>query len=170
MDCEKIKSLKKLIIIRHAKSDWSKHVSDLDRPISTRGINDAETISDIFNSENLKPEVIYTSIAKRTIETSEIFRDRCDFLKDLECLKSEKLYDFKGNNVKSFIRNLPNNLSSVLIFTHNNTCNFLVNDFSDKFNLHVPTCGMLIFEFSVSLWAEIEKSKNFSFFFPKEYR
>jgi len=65
---------------------------------------------------------------------------------------------------------LPNNLSTVLIFTHNNTCNFLVNDFSDKFNLHVPTCGMLIFEFSVSLWAEIEKSKNFSFFFPKEYR
>ena len=170
MDREKIKSLKKLIIIRHAKSDWSKRVSDLDRPISTRGINDAETISDIFNSENLKPEVIYTSIAKRTIETSEIFRYRCDFLKDLECLKSEKLYDFKGNNVKSFIRNLSNNLSTVLIFTHNNTCNFLVNDFSDKFNLHVPTCGMLIFEFSVSLWAEIEKSKNFSFFFPKEYR
>jgi broad specificity phosphatase PhoE len=80
------------------------------------------------------------------------------------------LYDFKGNNVKSFIGNLPNNLSTVLIFTHNNSCNFLVNDFSDKFNLHVPTCGMLIFEFSVSLWAEIEKSKNFSFFFPKEYR
>ena len=67
--------MKKLIIIRHAKSDWSKNVSDLDRPISKRGIDDAETISDIFNSENLKPEAIYTSIAKRTIETSEIFRD-----------------------------------------------------------------------------------------------
>ena len=37
--------MKKIIIIRHAKSDWSNNTSDLDRPISTRGVNDAKIIS-----------------------------------------------------------------------------------------------------------------------------
>jgi len=61
--------LKKIIIIRHAKSDWSNSTSDLDRPISKRGVNDAKIISKIFDSQDLRPEIIYTSIAKRTIET-----------------------------------------------------------------------------------------------------
>ena len=162
--------MKKLIIIRHAKSDWSKNISDIERPISIRGINDAKIISKIFNSQNLQPEIIYTSIAKRTIETSNILIERSKFLLNLDCLKVDELYDFSGNGVKSFIKNLPEKLSTVLIFTHNNSCNFLVNDFANRFNIHVPTCGMLIFEFSVSLWAKIDKSNSFSFFFPKQYR
>ena len=170
MGNEETKSLKKLIIIRHAKSNWSKNISDLERPISKRGVNDAKIISEIFNSQNLRPESIYTSIAKRTIETSKIFIESSMFLSNLDCLKVDELYDFNGNGVKSFIKNLPENLSKVLIFTHNNSCNFLVNDFANRFNLHVPTCGMLIFEFNVSLWTEIDKSNRFSFFFPKHYR
>ena len=170
MGNKEIKSLKKLIIVRHAKSDWSNNTPDLDRPISVRGINDAKIISKIFNSQNLRPEIIFTSIAKRTIETSKIFREKSKFLFSLDCLKVDELYDFQGNSVKSFIKNLPNKLSTVLIFTHNNSCNFLVNDFANRFNLHVPTCGMLIFEFNVSLWTEIDKSNSFSFFFPKQYR
>ena len=162
--------MKKLIIIRHAKSDWSNNTLDLDRPISMRGVNDAKIISKIFDSQNLEPEIIYTSIAKRAIETSKIMIERSKFLSNLVCLEVDELYDFSGNGVKSFIKNLNEKLSTVLIFTHNNSCNFLVNDFANRFNLHVPTCGMLIFEFNVSLWAEIEKSKNFSFFFPKQYR
>ena len=162
--------MKKLIIIRHAKSDWSNNTSDLDRPISMRGVNDAKIISKIFDSQNLQPEIIYTSIAKRAIETSKILIRRSKFLSNLVCLEVDELYDFSGNGVKSFIKNLNEKYSTVLIFTHNNSCNFLVNDFANRFNLHVPTCGMLIFEFNVSLWAEIEKSESFSFFFPKQYR
>ena len=155
---------------KNAKSDWSNNTSDLDRPISTRGVNDAKIISKIFDSQDLRPEIIYTSIAKRTIETSRIFRERSKYLFNLDCLEVDELYDFSGNGVKSFIKNLNKKLSTVLIFTHNNSCNFLVNDFANRFNLHVPTCGMLIFEFNVSLWTEIDKSNSFSFFFPKQYR
>ena len=122
--------MKKIIIIRHAKSDWSNNTSDLDRPISTRGVNDAKIISKIFDSQDLRPEIIYTSIAKRTIETSRIFRERSKFLFNLDCLEVDELYDFSGNGVKSFIKNLNRKLSTVLIFTHNNSCNFLVNDFA----------------------------------------
>ena len=98
--------MKKIIIIRHAKSDWSNNTSDLDRPISTRGVNDAKIISKIFDSQDLRPEIIYTSIAKRTIETSRIFRERSKFLFNLDCLEVDELYDFSGNGVKSFIKNL----------------------------------------------------------------
>ena len=136
--------MKKIIIIRHAKSDWSNNTSDLDRPISMRGVNDAKIISKIFDSQNLQPEIIYTSIAKRAIETSKILIERSKFLSNLVCLEVDELYDFSGNGVKSFIKNLNEKYSTVLIFTHNNSCNFLVNDFANRFNLHVPTCLSLI--------------------------
>ena len=113
--------MKKLIIIRHAKSDWSNNTSDLDRPISMRGVNDAKIISKIFDSQNLQPEIIYTSIAKRAIETSKILIGRSKFLSNLVCLEVDELYDFRGNGVKSFIKNLNEKYSTVLIFTHNNS-------------------------------------------------
>ena len=41
--------MKKLILIRHAKSDWSFDLPDLERPISKRGKNDIKLMSSIFN-------------------------------------------------------------------------------------------------------------------------
>ena len=161
--------MKKIIIIRHAKSDWSNSTSDLDRPISKRGVNDAKIISKIFDSQDLRPEIIYTR-QKEQLKPRGFLEKKSKYLFNLDCLEVDELYDFNGNGVKSFIKNLNKKLSTVLIFTHNNSCNFLVNDFANRFNLHVPTCGMLIFEFNVSLWTEIEKSNSFSFFFPKQYR
>ena len=38
--------MKKLTIIRHAKSDWSFDVPDMDRPISKRGKNDAQIMAE----------------------------------------------------------------------------------------------------------------------------
>ena len=51
--------MKKLILIRHAKSDWSFDLPDLERPISKRGKNDIKLMSSIlnkldFNSKFLK--------------------------------------------------------------------------------------------------------------------
>ena len=41
--------MKKLIIIRHSKSDWNHNTSDLLRPISDRGIKDAKIMSNVLN-------------------------------------------------------------------------------------------------------------------------
>ena len=83
-------------------------------------------------------------------------------------LEEKLLYDFHGNKVLDFIKNLDNSFSNILIFTHNNTCNNLVRKFSNQF-CNVPTTGVLIFEFNVSLWTDISNC-NLSHYFPKDFR
>ena len=61
--------MKKLSIIRHAKSDWSHNLPDMDRPISQRGRNDADVMSNVIQDLNLEPQIIFSSPATRTIQT-----------------------------------------------------------------------------------------------------
>ena len=55
--------MKKLILIRHAKSDWSFDLPDLERPISERGKNDIKVMSGILNKLDIC--LLYTSPSPR---------------------------------------------------------------------------------------------------------
>ena len=82
--------------------------------------------------------------------------------------EKKDLYDFSGNKVYEFITRIDNNFNSVMIFSHNNSCTNLLSKLA-KVNTHVPTCGVLIFNFDVSLWSKINLGICQKFF-PKHYR
>jgi len=159
--------LKKLILIRHAKSSWEFNVQDIERPLSNRGKSDAKLMSIILKDLNIDVDHIYSSNSKRTLQTSQIFVKNLE-LQNVPTNENERLYDFSGEKVESFIRAIPSNLNTVIIFTHNNTCTNLLEKFAGL-NKHVPTCGILIFDFDVSLWDEIESGKC-DFYFPKQFK
>ena len=159
--------MKKLILIRHAKSSWEFNVQDIERPLSNRGKNDAKLMSIILKDLNIEVDHIYSSNSKRTLQTSQIFVKNLE-LQNVPTNENERLYDFSGEKVESFIRAIPSNLNTVIIFTHNNTCTNLLEKFAGL-NKHVPTCGILIFDFDVSLWDEIESGKC-DFYFPKHFK
>ena len=50
--------MKKLILIRHAKSSWEFNTSDLKRPLSERGINDAEIMSKVLKNLSIEIDVV----------------------------------------------------------------------------------------------------------------
>lgn len=159
--------MKKLILIRHAKSSWEFNVQDIERPLSNRGKSDAKLMSIILKDLNIEVDHIYSSNSKRTLQTSQIFVKNLE-LQNVPTNENERLYDFSGEKVESFIRAIPSNLNTVIIFTHNNTCTNLLEKFAGL-NKHVPTCGILIFDFDVSLWDEIESGKC-DFYFPKQFK
>ena len=161
--------MKRIVLVRHAKSSWEHDVTDLKRPLSNNGYNDALLMSGVFNNLNIKIDTIFSSPALRTKQTAEVFlKNIKPFNLNNYNLDSE-LYDFQGNNVEMFIKNLNNNFESVMIFTHNNSCNNLFSKFSNIKGKCVPTCGILIFEFDVSLWININSGKS-SYYFPKNFK
>ncbi len=60
-----------LLLMRHGKSDWSGDAPDLDRPVSDRGKRDAQRVGHYLGREELVPELVVTSPAKRARETAE---------------------------------------------------------------------------------------------------
>ncbi|MDA0758281.1 MAG: phosphoglycerate mutase family protein [Bacteroidetes bacterium] len=161
--------MKRLVIIRHAKSSWEDNIDDLKRPISNQGYTDSQIMSGIFNNLDIKINAIFSSHSKRTLQTAEIFHNNLSYSSNINIVKSFDLYDFSGNIVDEFVKNINNKLDNVMIFTHNNSCNKLALVYGGISNLHVPTSGILIFEFDVSLWSDIIKGKC-NYYFPKIFK
>lgn len=63
--------MKRLILMRHAKSDWSAGMADHDRPLNPRGRRSAAALGDWLRAENHLPDFALCSTATRTRETLE---------------------------------------------------------------------------------------------------
>ena len=50
-----------------------------------------------------------------------------------------------------------------MIFSHNNSCSFLTAELGLSY-IHVPTCGLLIFDFDVSLWSQVSVENSIIIF------
>ncbi|MGB3245645.1 MAG: histidine phosphatase family protein [Sulfitobacter sp.] len=62
--------MKRLILMRHAKSDWSGGAaSDHDRPLNARGQHSSVALGHWLRAQDLLPDQVISSSAKRTGET-----------------------------------------------------------------------------------------------------
>ena len=59
----------RLILMRHAKSDWNVGVADHQRPLSKRGRNSAQLVGQWMQGRQLIPELVITSTAERAMQT-----------------------------------------------------------------------------------------------------
>ena len=69
----KIMYKQKLLIMRHAKSDWSdENQSDFDRPLATRGVKAAELMGKWLKKNQYIPDRVICSPALRTKQTCQL--------------------------------------------------------------------------------------------------
>ena len=66
--------MKTLLILRHAKSSWNNlDLPDYDRPLNKRGKRDAPRMGDFLRHQDLVPDLIISSTAKRAKKTAKLF-------------------------------------------------------------------------------------------------
>ena len=116
MDPKKTIPLKKLILIRHAKSSWKYNVSDIDRPLSNQGFDDILIMSEILRNLKIKIDVCFSSPAKRALDTGKNILKNLHINNELMLIKKSVLYDFEGTNTKNFIKSIKNDLVLLLFF------------------------------------------------------
>ena len=66
--------MRRLMLLRHAKSAWPANTADRDRPLATRGREAAPLMGRYLAEELLLPDLVLISPAKRTVETWELVR------------------------------------------------------------------------------------------------
>lgn len=161
--------MKTLILVRHGKSSWEYSVNDKDRPLLPRGINDALVVSNSFNEQAIKIDAAFSSPANRALHTSMIFTRQLYFPLDKFRVVNE-LYDFAGNEVLQFLKELDNTLNTVLIFGHNHAFTSIANSLGNTYIENLPTSGLVQLEFDVDNWASIEKGRTKQTIFPKQFK
>lgn len=154
--------------MRHAKSSWKYDVGDQFRPLKKVGV--AKTIKVANRLQKIMqftPENMYSSPAKRAFDTATIFVE--NFHADLPPLEVvDDLYDFGGSQLIHFIKHLPSDVNSVMIFGHNNAFTNFVNSFGSISIDNVPTSGLVIIEFDISDWKLLRKGKTILTLFPSD--
>ncbi|MHA7843085.1 MAG: SixA phosphatase family protein [Winogradskyella sp.] len=161
--------MKSITLVRHGKSSWEFDVSDALRPLKKRGINDAKMVANQYVKSVKLPEVIYSSPAVRAFSTCKIFLEIFNLSEESVSVK-EDLYDFGGESVIHFIKRLPNNYDSVMLFGHNHAFTSIANIFGDKFIDNLPTSGLIKINFDISDWKDFKQGTTEFIIIPKELK
>jgi phosphohistidine phosphatase len=164
--------MKKLYLIRHAKSSWDNPgLVDFERPLNKRGLKDAAKMGKALKQSLFKPDYIITSSARRAHETAEIIAAKIEYPIEKVVIE-EKIYDATTYDLVEIITELDDDLDTVVVFGHNPGMTSLANLLNDVKIDNIPTCGIFVIEFDVKFWRKISgRNGTFvSFDFPKKYK
>ena len=143
--------MSKLILIRHAKSDWSGNVNDIQRGLNKRGYNSCIVIFEELKKTIDKPDLFLISPALRAQLTYENIFLNWDNKVNLLSIE-EDLYHASIDQIKKKLTSKVLGFSTVVIIGHNPILNSLMFQLSTKGHNKLPgnlvTCGVVIIEYS----------------------
>ncbi|MFW2378350.1 SixA phosphatase family protein [Aliarcobacter butzleri] len=163
--------MKKLILIRHAKSDWSNpFLDDFLRPLNKRGKKNAPLMAKVLKEKNIRPDLIISSPSLRTKQTLEYFIKELNYKDEVKL--EESIYEAPYENLLKVIKDIPNIHKIVFLIGHNPGLCDLTNFLVDKSFENIPTCGIVEIDFNAKSWQDISKENSnlISFEYPKKYQ
>lgn len=153
---EKQKHIKTLFLVRHAKAEaHDLKKNDHERRLIDKGVRHAEKMSQLVNTFRFKPESIVSSSAARASETATIFADTLRLKDNLSV--DETLYSASQQIYLQTIQKLPDDINNAMIVGHNPVLEDLLVSLTSRspFHCKMPTCGLAVVHFHVTLWSEI---------------
>lgn len=161
--------MKRLYLIRHAKSSWKYHVDDLHRPLKKRGVTDALLVAEYTKYLFQPPDKIICSPSKRTEQTAKVFLKHWKM--DVNTIEfNSKVYDFSGPNLIKTIRECNDLVNNLMIFAHNFAVTDFVNTFGTLDVASVPTCGFVTIDFEIDSWKNLKPGITVFKVFPKDLK
>lgn len=161
--------MKTLYLLRHAKSSWKHDLSDNKRPLKKRGIQDAKLVSNYIKDIVAAPQHIYCSNAVRTTTTASFFVEASN-LKPQQFTTHSELYDFSGQEVMQFIKQIDDAFDTVMLVGHNHAFTSIANMLGNKSIENVPTCGFVAIQFREDHWSKITNGITTQVVFPKQLK
>lgn len=112
----------RLVLLRHAKSDWPEEVADHDRPLAKRGQRDAAAVGQWLARHGYVPDLVVCSTARRARQTWEL---AAKGLADAAPGQSpgarfeERVYEATVLGLLMLVREFPEDRRTVLVVGHN---------------------------------------------------
>jgi phosphohistidine phosphatase len=157
--------MKRVYLLRHAKSSWKDDsVADRDRPLAGRGRRAAKAIAGHLEAEQIRPDLVLCSPARRTRETLErvegAFGDR------VEARFDEALYGASAPELLARLKALPQEVGSVMLIGHNPGLEELALALASdgeglaRMREKYPTAALATIELHAERWSAIERGSG----------
>ncbi len=145
---------KRLILVRHGKSDHRQDIHDFDRPLNHRGHKNAVEMAERLQVKNLIPELLVSSPALRALTTAGHFAET--WTTPVSAIqKKESIYEANTTALLQVVNQLDNQFNKIALFGHNPGFTDLANYLSDSNLYNIPTAGVVMMDFEAQDWKEV---------------
>ena len=158
--------MKRLTLLRHAKSDWDDPVPrDFDRPLNRRGEKAAHLMGDHAARKDLRFDLLVASPAVRVVQTLETFFT--GYGEKLEPHWDRRIYLASSSTLMDVVRDLPDSAGSVLMAGHNPGLEELIldlvpedadNKLREDVEVKFPTASLAVLDLDVDRWEDVREN------------
>ena len=154
--------MKRLTILRHAKSSWGEpSLDDFDRPLNERGRKAARRVGEELKRRKIAFDQVIASPAMRVRQTLERLAD--GYGRELDVRFASDLYLASSGDLLTMIQGLPDEIERPLIVGHNPGLEMLVQSLAREDNDGLrakvagkfPTGAVAVIDFGANRWSEV---------------
>jgi phosphohistidine phosphatase len=154
--------MRRLILLRHAKSDWTGiGLKDHDRGLAARGREAAPRVGAYMARHALIPDLVLASTATRARDTWGLVAD--GFRKPPPVVYEERLYETSPEALLDVIQSTKSDVHVLLVVGHNPGLRDLAElliasgdvDARQRLLEKFPTAGLTVIDFPVDDWAKV---------------
>ena len=146
--------MRTLLLLRHAKSSWKDvTLSDHDRPLNGRGKRDAPKMGRLLRTEQLVPDLVICSTAKRARATTKLVVETSGYGE--EVIFTPDLYHAASFTYLEVLRQVPDQYRRVLVVGHNPNLEYLLEELTGDWE-HLPTATLAQVTLPIEHWRELD--------------
>ncbi|MDQ6959971.1 MAG: histidine phosphatase family protein [Mariprofundaceae bacterium] len=147
--------MKKLCLVRHAKSSW-KHLDldDFDRPLNRRGMQDAPSMGKCLARRGVRPDALVSSPAKRAMQTAVALADGMGIPSN-EIREDRRIYAASTSTLIAIIQGWDDTWERVMMVGHNPGIAEAAAVLTGEWVGHVPTCTVMELGLDVASWRDV---------------
>jgi phosphohistidine phosphatase len=149
--------MKRVIIVRHAKTIQHGYDQDYDRTLTNRGDDNADRISREMVKAGIIPDLIISSPAVRTTQTTKIYARNFGYPTG-NVRYEKKLYSgMIANSFSLMLQELDDSHTTVMVVGHNPTVYYYLDYLLFGFDLDVPTCSTVVIDLDIDNWKDLKE-------------
>lgn len=134
-------------------------LNDHDRPLNDRGLQDAPRMGRLLHSEDLVPDLIITSTARRAADTADAVALAAGY--ESEIVFTGRLYHAESETYLALAAKLDDTVNRVLMIGHNPGLEELVEDLSGHAE-RMPTAALAVFQIDINSWSDLSPDSPFT--------
>ena len=163
--------MKKLYLIRHAKSNWDdESKSDFERGLNKRGEKAILTMANALKEKKIMPDFILSSSAKRAKLTAKGLAREIGYSGKIKYI--DALYMAEPETIHKLIKDVDDMYDTLFVVGHNPETTELSNMMIDNYIDNVPTLGIVALKLPIDHWGKFKlgQGKMQFFIYPKMFK
>lgn len=145
--------MKTLLLLRHAKSSWKdSEIDDHERPLNKRGKKDAPRMGRLLKEDDLLPDFVVASSAKRCRKTADHVIHTSGYRGETRI--TGDLYESGAIQLRALLAALDDRTNRVLIIAHNPGLEELLESLSGVYT-PLTTAALAQIELPIDRWSDL---------------